>query len=277
MVRWSGTRRRAGGKRGGEDIETDDGVNPPVRLSELTMSHVGNPRQVEGYRVLRWLSFFNNILMIPMFTVMVLEVGFTQVRFDIYQAENLFFCICFQLEYWLGLALSQHRRAYLRDLGNLMDFVSAIPFGYVFQSLRFVRLFRLLRVARLVWRVRRFTGRGAKLVRAFGLVSVLVVTGALALRIVEPSATDSFQESLWWAIVTLSTVGYGDVLVTTGPGRVVAAAIIVCGIGVFGYMAGFMTTLVEHPEDDEVLLAVRELQQQVASLTSEVQELRKRP
>lgn len=257
---------------------TDD-VSGELHIADLTMAHVGRPSTPVarmGHRVLHWLGFFNNVLMIPMFTLMILEVGYAGRDFDIYRLENLFFCLCFQVEYWFGFALSSDRRAYLRAPSNILDFLSAVPVGFLFQGLRFARLYRLLRVARLVWRIRRFRGRGDKLVRAAGLVCSLVFAGALALRIVEPAATDSFEESLWWAIVTLSTVGYGDVMPTTSGGRAVAAVVIICGIGVFGYMAGFMTSLIEDPDEDEILTIVRDLRVQVARLTSDIQELKDR-
>ena len=67
-------------------------------------------------------------------------------------------------------------------------------------------------------------------------------------------AGDGFQ------VVTLSTVGYGDVMPVTPGGRVVAIALILAGIGVFGFMAGFVTSLMEDPEEDEILATVRRIE-----------------
>lgn len=66
--------------------------------------------------------------------------------------------------------------------------------------------------------------------------------------------------------MTLSTVGYGDITPTTLGGHMVAAFVIFAGVGVFGYMAGFMTTVLEDPEEDEILETVRRLEQQLAML-----------
>jgi voltage-gated potassium channel len=70
----------------------------------------------------------------------------------------------------------------------------------------------------------------------------------------------------------VSTVGYGDVAPRTGLGRIVASALVFVGIGVFGYVAGFTTSLMEDPEEDEILQRVRniegKLEQLVGSSTS---------
>lgn len=218
-------------------------------------------REPRVHRFLGWLRYVNNLLLIPMFTVMILETstGTTLAKMN-FGIPNLFFCASFMLEWSLGWAIATNRRAYLRDVGNVLDFFSALPFGVVFQGLRAVRLLRILRVVRLALRARRFQGKGARLIRVTGLVGTTVFAGALAIRIVEPSATTGFFEAIWWSVVTLSTVGYGDITPTTLEGRLVATALITIGVGVFGYVAGFMTSLLDDPEDDEILLAVQRLE-----------------
>lgn len=216
---------------------------------------------------MKWVAFWNNILLIPMFTIMVLETstGGTSHGSE-FATANLFFCISFLGEYALGLALVDNRRAYLRDFAKLTDLVSSIPFGYLFQGLRIVRLFRVLRLARVMWRARRFKGKGAKLLRVVGMIGSLTFAGAMALRIVEPNAAPNLFSAVWWSVVTLSTVGYGDIMPATGAGRVVAMTLIFAGIGVFGFMAGFVTSLMEDPEEDEILATVKRIEQRLTTL-----------
>ena len=210
-----------------------------------------------------------------MFTVMVLE---TQTRTRLAEVDwampNLVFCAFFMSEWALGLLLVANRSEYLRDPMKIADFVSSIPFGYFFQGLRLVRLLRLMRITRVVLRARRFRGRGARAVRMIGVVGAPSFAGALALRIVEPETVESFYDALWWAIVTLSTVGYGDIMPQTGPGKAVAAVLIVIGIGVFGYVAGFMTSLLQDREDDETLVALDRLHREFEALSGDIRALR---
>lgn len=225
-----------------------------------------DPHEPSGWeRVLRWLRYINNVLLLPMFTLLVLEAVHTQ-RVDYFDSINQFFCVMFLSEWFLGLALTKNRVLYLRKPENIADLISSIPFTAFAQGLRVVRLLRLLRIARLAMRLRRFQGKGAKAVRAFGFVGALVLTGALAFRIVEPESTDGLEHALWWSVVTLSTVGYGDITPTTVGGHMVAAFVIFAGVGVFGYMAGFMTTVLDDPEEDEILETVKRLEQQLGAL-----------
>jgi voltage-gated potassium channel len=61
-------------------------------------------------------------------------------------------------------------------------------------------------------------------------------------RDVQPATFDSVPAALWWAVVTLTTTGYGDVVPITLPGRIVAALVMICGLGVFGLWTGILAT-----------------------------------
>lgn len=217
------------------------------------------------HQAFEWLKYVNNILLLPMFSVMIIEAT-QDGSVEIFASINEFFCALFLLEWAAGLALSERRLGYLRNPSNIADLLSSIPFVALAQSLRVVRLLRLFRIARLALRLRRFQGKSARMIRAFGFVGAVIVTGALAFRVVEPQSTEGLGHALWWSVVTLSTVGYGDVLPTTPAGRVVATCLIFAGVGVFGYMAGFMTSLLDDPEEDEILETVKRLELQLAAI-----------
>ncbi len=61
-------------------------------------------------------------------------------------------------------------------------------------------------------------------------------------RDVQPATFGSVPAALWWAVATLTTTGYGDVVPITPLGRIVAAAVMVCGLGVFGLWTGILAT-----------------------------------
>jgi voltage-gated potassium channel len=106
---------------------------------------------------------------------------------------------------------------------------------------KFVILIRLARVARLV-----MATRGArqlfKRLGAVSLVAVGVVFAGAAVAYRAEHATNpgfkTFGDALWWAVVTLTTVGYGDIVPNTTAGRVDGVMIMVTGIGILGLLAG---------------------------------------
>jgi voltage-gated potassium channel len=61
-------------------------------------------------------------------------------------------------------------------------------------------------------------------------------------RDVQPGTFNSVPAALWWAVATLTTTGYGDVVPITLPGRIVAALVMICGLGVFGLWTGILAT-----------------------------------
>lgn len=233
------------------------------------MERDGECKEVEcssGWlRVHEWLGYINNVLLLPMFTLLILEIshGSSEVAFA---SVNHCLCAMFFGEWLLGLALAKARWAYLRSPEKIADLLSAIPFTALPQTLRALRLLRLLQVARLAMRLHRFRGKGTKALRAFGFTGAIVLTGALAFQIVEPQSTEGLEDALWWSLVTLSTVGYGDITPATTAGHIVAACIIVAGVGVFGYFAGFMASVLVEAEENQTLEALARVEDQLAAL-----------
>lgn len=213
------------------------------------------------------LSYVNNLLLIPMFTVMVLETmaGVRQEDLVLFRNANLWFCSFFMAEWLLGLIATADKKGYLTSVEKWLDCLSSIPFGILFQGLRVARLVRILRVVRLILRARRFKGKGAKLLRVFGVVAATVFAGGLGLRIAEPDTVRGLGDALWWSMITVSTVGYGDIAPETGLGRSVATVLVFVGIGVFGYVAGFMTSLMEDPEEDEILSMLKRIEERLGT------------
>lgn len=143
----------------------------------------------------------------------------------------------FALEYLARLRLAQHRWAYVR--GHPFDLlVVVVPF---FRPLRLLRLLRWLRVGSVVSdgaaRARQIiTHKGLHIVLLAALV--LVVGWAGIVTLAEEHAAGSnihdFGQGLWWAIVTVTTVGYGDKYPVTPAGQGVAVFLMLLGSGLIG-------------------------------------------
>jgi voltage-gated potassium channel len=117
--------------------------------------------------------------------------------------------------------------------------------------LRFLRLLRILRIARLgrfgmafdqIWDVVR--QRTPELLASLLFAMVLLLLSASALYLaeggVQPEAFGSIPRALWWAVATLTTVGYGDVYPITPLGRFLAAVTAIAGIGLIAMPAGIL-------------------------------------
>jgi voltage-gated potassium channel len=157
---------------------------------------------------------------------------------------NLTIWAVFVADYFVRLALSTDRRRYFR--ANLIDLIAIMPVDF-FRALRVLRLARLLRVMRaatILVRVSRDV-RGVTTTNDLGWVLVIalgtVLGGAVTVWLIEPTI-GSLLDALWWATVTATTVGYGDLSPESGLARAVAIVLMLVGIGTIGMLTGTIAT-----------------------------------
>ncbi len=138
----------------------------------------------------------------------------------------------------------------------IIDLIAILPFYLTFimfdlRILRMLRVFRLLRLMKLVRYSASITlfgkvlrNRKEELVVTASIVLVMMVLAASFMYFAEhdaqPEAFPDIPSSMWWAIVTLTTVGYGDVFPVTTLGKVFAAVIAILGIGMFALPTGIL-------------------------------------
>lgn len=157
------------------------------------------------------------------------------------------YIVIFAADFARRLYVATDDRAYIVRGYGWLDIVSIIPL------LRIARLLRIVRVIRLVGRMggpqaalRMFFANRATGGLLFVVLIALVVLeyGSLAILWAEYGAESAnivnAQDALWYSVVTMSTVGYGDRFPTTELGRVFGAVVIVVGVGVFGTLTGFL-------------------------------------
>lgn len=147
----------------------------------------------------------------------------------------------------------------VRNSWELLGMVPLLlPLPAFLRALRFLRVVRILRMFSVVGSTLGFFDKVSKRggLKKVGLAAgaITVGGGALvwALERGEPGTSfTSFGESLWWAVVTVTTVGYGDVTPQTVMGRFVAAILMVLGIGIFGVLAAAMASVMFDDDEEE--------------------------
>lgn len=140
---------------------------------------------------------------------------------------------------WLLFAVDLAIRTYLSN--RPFYYLATHPVDVVIMLLPMLRPLRVLRALAAAQALITRTGR-ISLFKSTQAISVatalLVVVGALAILDAERSAPEAtistFGESLWWSLVTVTTVGYGDMVPVTTTGRIVAAALMLVGIALIG-------------------------------------------
>lgn len=178
----------------------------------------------------------------------------------------------FAIDYCARLCLCSDRRRFVRR--NIFDLaVIALPL------LRPLRLLRLVTLLSVLNRTSSRSLRGRVVTYASGGTLLLVVCGALAITSAErgqPASTiGNFGDGLWWAVTTLSTVGYGDTYPVTTTGRLVAVTLMLAGITLLGVVTATLASwLVERVSDANEVeqLATR---REVEELTEQIRELRR--
>lgn len=147
----------------------------------------------------------------------------------------------FVVDYFLRLALSTDRKAFVR--ANIVDLLAILPADQ-FRALRILRLLRVLRAASMLARATRdirgiFGTNGLAWITLFA--GLVVTVSAIVVRLFE-SAIDSWADAFWWAMVTATTVGYGDIAPQSSVGRIVAVVLMMVGIGTIGMLTGTIAT-----------------------------------
>jgi len=152
-----------------------------------------------------------------------------------------------------------------------------------------VPAFRVLRVLRVLTAGQWLISRGSRLrigrTATAVVIAVVFITylGALAVLNAERGAKgatiETFGDALWWALVTMSTVGYGDYTPVTANGRIIAVGIMIVGVGLLGLVGASVASAVvsrlsgkQQQGQDEVRSEIKQLLSEVAALRQELAE-----
>jgi voltage-gated potassium channel len=160
-------------------------------------------------------------------------------------------CVVFFIDFCLVLGRSENKLKYFLTWGWL-DLLSSIP---LLDTLRWGRLARITRIFRVLRGVRSarllsrmiLRRRAESAVLSVVLVSIILLTiSAISVLHFENGAEGAViktaEDAVWWSVVTITTVGYGDRYPVTTEGRMVATVLMIAGVGLFGTLSGFVAS-----------------------------------
>ncbi|MDN3493951.1 ion transporter [Winogradskyella bathintestinalis] len=168
------------------------------------------------------------------------------------------FCVViFTFEYLARIYVADNKPKFIFSFFGIIDFLAILPFYLAFgidlRSLRLLRMFRLFRLFKLVRynkAMRHFAN--AMIVAKEQIILFMIITLMLIYfaavgiyyfeNAAQPEHFTSIFDSLWWSIVTLTTVGYGDVYPITVGGRIFTFFILLIGLGVVAIPTGIISS-----------------------------------
>ena len=167
-------------------------------------------------------------------------------------------CVVFLIDFTLRLRRASPKRSYFFGGRGWLDLLGSVPtFGFFrFTALlRLARLSRLARITRLMHGKNKrelvndiLTHRGeyAAFISIMAALTVLVVCSVLVLQFESQAADANITtggDALWWALVTITTVGYGDFFPVTTAGRTTGAFVMFAGVGIIGALASILASI----------------------------------
>ena len=166
------------------------------------------------------------------------------------------FFVLFSAEYILRIYIEPRKRDFIFSFYGIIDLLAILPSLFllpgfrVLRILRFLRVFRIFKATRFILAVDRLSealrGIQQELLALVILSLMLVYLAACGIhyfeRDVQPEAFGSIIDSMWWAVVTLTTVGYGDVYPETGGGKVFTALVTLIGVGLIAIPSGLLAS-----------------------------------
>jgi len=204
------------------------------------------------------------LIVVSVSAVLIDSVASIRVNYgDFLYRLEWFFTILFTIEYGLRLYSTPRLRAYVFSFYGIVDLFSILPtyIAFIFPTAAYLIVIRILRVLRIfrVLKLFRYMGEANLLYSAllqarrkifvFMLTVLILITifGALMFIIEGPeNGFGNIPQSIYWAIVTITTVGYGDISPQTPFGQFIAALAMICGYAIIAVPTGIIGAELMH-------------------------------
>jgi voltage-gated potassium channel len=177
---------------------------------------------------------------------------------DLFLSLEWGFTLLFTVEYLIRIWCAPNRKAYVFSLYGIIDLLALLPTYLslllpqttpllIIRLLRILRIFRVLRMLSMLQEANQLAGalrRSARKIFVFFSLMIILTTifGCLIYVVEGPgNGFDSIPQSIYWAIVTITTVGYGDIVPTTALGKAISSVGMLIGYAVIAVPTGIIT------------------------------------
>jgi voltage-gated potassium channel len=237
-------------------------------------------------------SIFMLVLTVLSLAIMVLLLlPLSPATIEVLTVYDNVVCVVFLADFAMNLIRSPKKRDYFIGQRGWLDLLGSVPSLGFFRFtalLRLARLSRLARIGRLLSGENKKTlvkdivdnrGSYAAFITILSAFTVLVVSSVMVLQFETRSSDSNIRtggDALWWAFVTITTVGYGDRFPVTMLGRATAVAVMAAGIGIIGALASILASILvpqaEQPEPVDP--SVPTIEEELALIRAELAGLR---
>ncbi|MCU4676852.1 ion transporter [Catenovulum sp. 2E275] len=169
---------------------------------------------------------------------------------------DTFICVVFILHFVVCFIQADDKKRYFKR--HWIELIASIPIIEQLRLLRLLQIFRVIKMLSLAKNV--FIPMLAKRIQTTmaGLLVfmiTIVASSAVAIFIIESdnpaSNIKTAEDALWWGLVTISTVGYGDYYPVTPAGRLISSILIISGVSLFGVISGYIASSFSRPSAEE--------------------------
>ncbi len=239
-------------------------VNKVVQRAYEILEGATNDRLARGFQIFIISLITVNVLVVIVETEesVLDEYGYLFTPFEVFSI------IVFTAEYIGRIAVFKSNPKYKNSGSGLMrflispmmlvDLAAILPFflPFVVADTRFIRVIRLLRLFRLFKLARYsepmqtlgnvFKSKAGDLATAFFILFIVLIFASSMMyhaeHVAQPEKFSSIPASMWWGVITLTTIGYGDVYPVTIPGKIIGAGVAIIGIAVYAIPTGIMAS-----------------------------------
>jgi len=222
----------------------------------MNLKQIIKTRETRAGRTLDYFIQFMILFSLVSFSIETLP-DLSDVMIKSLRYLEIFTVLIFTIEYVLRIAVADKKLHYIFSFYGIIDILAILPFylstGIDLRSVRVFRLFRLFRAFKLL----QFSEAASRLGKAFKDVKnefiVFFIAAMFVLYIsavgiyyfeneAQPEAFKSIFHCLWWAVATLTTVGYGDIYPITAGGKIFSSIIVFIGLGIVAVPTGLIAS-----------------------------------